>query len=195
MSNDPAGSQRPVSPGRRKLVIVSIGVAGAAIGAGLVARRAGAGDDRALRFASLDDARDELDRLARAPRLASATSWGWARTVTHCAQSIEYSMSGFPQAKSALFQRTVGTAAIQVFAWRGRMTHDLAEPIPGAPALDEKAAPGPALERLRASMRAFVQWPGPLRPHFAYGELAKAEYERAHAMHRANHFSAFRAEA
>ena len=34
-------------------------------------------------------------------------------------------------------------------------------------------------------------WQGPLRPHFAYGKLSKPEFERAHAMHLANHFSAF----
>jgi hypothetical protein len=41
-------------------------------------------------------------------------------------------------------------------------------------------------------MQAFLKWTGPLRPHFAYGELAKPEYELAHAMHLANHLSAFR---
>ena len=69
--------------------------------------------------------------------------------------------------------------------------------LPGAeptPSLDTKATTGPAIERLHASMRAFLKWTGPLRPHFAYGELAKPEYELAHAMHLANHLSAFRVE-
>jgi hypothetical protein len=75
------------------------------------------------------------------------------------------------------------------------MTHDLGEPIPGAPALDAAAAASPAMERLEASMRDFLRWTGPLRPHFAYGALTKPEYERAHALHLANHLSAFRIEA
>jgi len=165
-------------------------VGAAAIGAGFAAGR-GSGADRGLRFGSLADARDELERLGQAPALASMTAWSWAQTMTHCAQSIEYSMSGFPQMKPALFQHTIGSAAISVFAWRGRMTHDLAEPIPGAPSLEAETAAGPALARLHASMRAFLSWAGPLQPHFAYGALAKPEYERAHALHLANHFSAF----
>ncbi|HSC64041.1 MAG TPA: DUF1569 domain-containing protein [Caldimonas sp.] len=184
--------QPPASGRRRQLVLGSIGVGAAAIAAGLATRRPSGG--RELRFASLADAQDELGRLGRAPTLASVAAWSWAQTLDHCAQSIEYSMSGFPQMKSALFQRTVGAAAIAVFAWRGRMTHDLAEPIPGAPPLAADAAAGVATGRLDAAMRAFLQWPGPLQPHFAYGELAKPAYERAHAMHLANHLSAFRVE-
>jgi hypothetical protein len=187
--------QHPLSARRRKLVLASIGVAAAAIGAGFVAGGRSADGDRALRFGSLADAREELERLRQAKTLASATAWSWAQTLTHCAQSIEYSMSGFPQMKPALFQHTLGAAAISVFAWRGRMTHDLAEPIPGAPALDRAATAGPAIERLEASMRNFLQWPGPLRPHFAYGALTRPEYEKAHALHLANHLSAFRIEA
>jgi hypothetical protein len=66
---------------------------------------------RSLRFASLAEAAVELDQLAQAPALASTTDWSWAQTLVHCAQSIEYSMIGYPSGKSALFQRTVGTAA------------------------------------------------------------------------------------
>ena len=180
---------------RRRLVLVTVGVGAAAIGVSLAARRGSVDADRGLRFASLADAREELTRLAQARSVVSATAWNWAQTLTHCAQSIEYSMSGFPEMKPALFQRTVGTAAIGVFGWRGRMTHDLGEPIPGAPPLDASAPAAPAIERLLASMQAFSQWSGTLRPHFAYGDLAKPDYERAHAMHLANHLSAFRADA
>jgi hypothetical protein len=42
-------------------------------------------------------------------------------------------------------------------------------------------------------MQTFAQHTGPLMPHFAYGALDKADYEQAHAMHLANHFSAFEA--
>lgn len=141
-------------------------------------------------LASLDEAMRELERLAQAPALVSQAAWTWPQTLDHCAQSIEYSLSGFPQPKSALFQRTLGAAAFSVFAWRGRMTHDLAEPIPGAPPLG--ASDGAvALARLRNAVQAFQASTAPLQPHFAYGVLSKAEYDHAHAMHLANHFSAF----
>ena len=131
--------------------------------------------------------------MVRKKKALKARGMGsWAQTLVHCAQSIEYSMSGFPEPKSKLFQHTLGSAAIGVFSWRGRMTHALAEPIPGAPALDVKSDPAQSVERLRASMLEFANWTEPLRPHFAYGELTKPEYELAHAMHLANHLSAFR---
>ena len=95
--------------------------------------------DRELQFASLDEALAELAQLAGSGEPVSHTTWNWATTLTHCAQSIEYSMAGFPQAKPVLFQRTIGAAAYGVFAWRGRMSHDLTEPIPGAPSLDAEA--------------------------------------------------------
>jgi Protein of unknown function (DUF1569) len=179
---------------RRSFVVLAAGgttALGAALGVSGCQQRSSV-NDRQLQFPSLAAAEEELVRLAQAKQLASGATWGWAQTLAHCAQSIEYSMTGFPQSKSALFQRTVGAAAIGVFAWRGRMTHDLADPIPGAPVLDAQLDQSKALERLRASILNFRQWSGPLQPHFAYGALDKQAFELAHAMHIANHLSAFR---
>ena len=38
------------------------------------------------------------------------------------------------------------------------------------------------------AMGRFEAFNGPLKPHFAYGELDKAAYTRAHLMHLANHW-------
>lgn len=149
--------------------------------------------DRQLLFSSLKDAEEDLNKLAAASKLVSGAVWSWAQTLEHCAQSIEYSISGFPESKSQLFQNTVGSAAFEVFAWRGRMTHDLAEPIPGAPSLAIGTAPEVALKRLQAAMANFRNWSKTLQPHFAYGTLDKKTYEQAHAMHLASHLSQFRA--
>lgn len=185
--------QKKIDPSRRSFVIAATGATTALAAGGIAGCQGKAGEDRQLQFASLAAAEDELARLAQAKERVSSAAWSWAQTLAHCAQSIEFSMSGFPQAKSALFQRTVGSAALGLFSWRGRMTHNLAEPIPGAPALEAAADPQLALKRLRDAIAAFRGWPGPLRPHFAYGALGKQEYELAHAMHLANHLSAFRA--
>ncbi len=147
--------------------------------------------DRQLVLSTLDDALQELERLSAAPALSSATAWNWTQTLTHCAQSIEYSMTGYPQPRSALFQQTLGATALALFTWRGRMTHDLGEAIPGAPALDAGAAVDQAQARLKKAVADFAQTTAPLQPHFAYGALDKAAYAQAHAMHLANHFSAF----
>jgi len=177
----------------RRAFLASTAGAGAALVAVASTGCADSKNDRRLQFASLAEAMIELAQLAKASELASGTAWDWPQTLVHCAQSIEYSMTGFPQAKSALFQRTAGTVAYSVFAWRGRMTHDLADPIPGAPALQRNGDAAAALARLQGAVQAFQQWAEPLQPHFAYGALSKGEYEPAHAMHLANHFSAFRA--
>ncbi len=121
----------------------------------------------------------------------SAGAFNLPQMLTHLAQSVEYSMRGFPQAKSALFQHTVGTAAFALFQARGAMHHNLAEPIPGAP--DLAAEPSAlnldaAKARLLAALREFDAFAGTLKPHFAYGALDKAQYTRAHLMHMAQHW-------
>lgn len=177
--------RKNIQPSRRAFVLAT-----ALLGLGTSACNPASSNDRQLRFATLAAAQEELARLARASELRTGTAFNWVQTLVHCAQSIEFSMSGFPQPKSALFQRTAGAAAFGVFAWRGRMTHDLSEPIPGAPALEATIAPAQALARLHGAIRAFQAWSGPLQPHFAYGALDKKSYELAHAMHLANHLSA-----
>jgi len=148
-------------------------------------------EERPLSLTTWAAAQAELQRLAQAPGLHSSAHWSWAQTLVHAAQSIEYSMHGFPQAKPRWFQATLGTTALQVFQWRGRMSHDRSEPIPGAPALDPKTSAAQALARLQDAIAAFQAWTGPLQPHFAYGPLDKARYEQAHAMHLAHHLAQF----
>ena len=176
----------------RRTFLTTSAVAAVAAGAAYLMYRPA--HDRQLVFATLDEAMREVERLqgASLQALAPETAFGWSQTLEHCAQSIEYSLQGFPAPQSALFQSTLGAAAFNVFAWRGRMHHGLAEPIPGAPAL---AATTPdaaaALARLRQAAQGFAAHTGALQPHFAYGALGKAQYEQAHAMHLAQHLSVF----
>lgn len=162
-----------------------------ALAAGGMLTACATGQDRSLQFGTLAAAQDEVARLAQATALDSGAVFSWSQTLEHCAQSIEFSMSGFPEPKSALFQKTVGAAAFSVFSWRGKMSHNLAEPIPGAPVLASDTPAAAAVERLQKAIAAFAQWTGDLKPHFAYGELTKPQYEQAHAMHLAQHLSGF----
>jgi hypothetical protein len=116
-------------------------------------------------------------------------SWTLAQMLNHAAQSIDYSIDGFPEMKSALFRGAVGSVAFAVFQARGRMSHTLDEPIPGAPALDAQAPLEPAITRALAALRRFEAHSGALAPHFAYGALDKPQYTRAHLMHVANHWT------
>jgi hypothetical protein len=136
---------------------------------------------------SLDEALRWLDRLDKSASVKSSTAWKMSGVLEHLAQSIEMSVDGFPEPKSALFQNTVGAAAFAVFGWRGRMSHGLTDPIPGAPALTQSDDWKPAAQRLRAAIGRFNANTGALKPHFAYGNLSRADFAMAHAFHIANH--------
>ena len=147
---------------------------------------AGCGAGEVSTFPTFAAAMKAVESLAAGHKLVS--TWSLAQMLEHAAQSVEYSMHGFPQPRSALFRHTVGSAAFAVFDARGRMSHALDEPIPGAPALAADAPLPAAIERLLAALRAFEAHTGVLAPHFAYGALDKAQYTRAHLMHLANHW-------
>ena len=144
-------------------------------------------------FTSWKQAQQAVLDLLFVPRVVQGSPWNLSQVLQHLAQSIEFSMQGFPALKGAWFRSSIGSAAFAVFNARGTMSHDLAEPIPGAPALDASQALRTSVNRLLAAMDAFAQFGGTLRPHFAYGELTKPQYERAHLMHLANHWTQLQA--
>ncbi|MFG6488854.1 DUF1569 domain-containing protein [Roseateles sp. BYS78W] len=144
-------------------------------------------------FMSWKQAQQAVLDLLFTPKVVQDNPWNLSQVLQHLAQSIEFSMQGFPVLKGAWFRSTLGSAAFSVFNARGAMSHSLDEPIPGAPALDPSQALKTAVNRLLAAMDAFTQFNGTLRPHFAYGELTKPQYERAHLMHLANHWTQFHA--
>ncbi len=142
-------------------------------------------------FGSLKLARERvLDLLFRTPTHDSP--WSLSQLLQHLAQSIEYSMQGYPEMKSAVFRALIGNSAWLVFNARGAMSHSLTEPIPGAPPLDATRSLKASVDRLLAALTAFEAWQGPLQAHFAYGQLDKAQYTRAHLMHLANHWERLR---
>jgi len=147
---------------------------------------AGCGVAEVKTFPTLAAAVAAIEALS--PRDRSGGDWALPKVLHHLAQSVEYSMDGFPELKSALFRAAVGRVAFAVFEARGAMGHSLVEPIPGAPALEVDAPLVPAKARLLAALQRFEAHAGALAPHFAYGELDKVQYTRAHLMHLANHW-------
>ncbi len=144
-------------------------------------------------FASWKQAQEAVLDLLFREKVVVDNPWNLSQVLQHLAQSIEFSMQGFPVLKGAWFRSSIGSAAFAVFNARGAMSHDLAEPIPGAPALDAAQTLKTSVQRLLDAMDAFARFNGTLRPHFAYGELTKPQYERAHLMHLANHWTQFHA--
>lgn len=144
--------------------------------------------DRELRFVNLDEALKEI-KLLESKRIKISGEWNLSQVASHLAQSIEYSMNGFPELKNAIFRFTVGKIAFSVFSSKGYMSHDLNAPIPGATELDKDIDVKLSFQRLYKAIDDFKNFQSELKPHFAYGNLTKSEYEKAHAMHIANHLS------
>jgi hypothetical protein len=140
---------------------------------------------------SLDAAQQLLAGLVDQP-LVSLKGWTPTEVFNHCAQSIEYSISGYPALKPGWFRSSVGPLAFSVFAARGAMRHPLAEAIPGAAPLSAPATQAQALQRLQQAFADFAAYQGELQPHFAYGVLSHADYAQAHVLHLYNHMSLIR---
>jgi hypothetical protein len=144
--------------------------------------------DRKLRFKDFNTALAEL-KLLEQNKVTSSTNWNLSQILNHCAQSIEYSMVGYPELKSIIFRKTIGKIAISVFLNRGYMNHGLNDEITGAPKLPSESNLKDAFNRLYNSIDAFKNFTAELKPHLAYDNLSKEDYEAAHAMHIANHLS------
>jgi hypothetical protein len=134
----------------------------------------------------------EADPIAALTRLvdelspdACDASARWA--LAHCAQSIEFSLAGYPKLRSGLFRATIGKLAKRKFLGAGRMSHDIAAPVAGAPEIPATIAFADARVRLLAAIAAFRDHAGPLAPHLAYGPCTKPEYAALHLMHLEDH--------
>lgn len=123
--------------------------------------------------------------------LQSDTHWTPSQVFQHLAQSVEGSLHGFTELKPAWFRATIGPIALAVFQARGKMSHPLDEPIPGAAPLDATMATDAALDRLLISLSA-LQKASETQPHFAYGDLTLHQTWAAHQLHIEQHLTALR---
>lgn len=139
-------------------------------------------------FASLREVKEELLRMKDRADIRTA-QWSLYEMLVHCAQTIEYSMSGYPKMKPKLVRQTVGRLVIRKFLRQGRMKHNLTAHVPGAEAVAAQGTPEEGIERLLQAIAAFEAHKGPFAPHLIFGELSKEEYDRYFAMHVADHFS------
>lgn len=129
---------------------------------------------------------DQLQMLRTQP-LRSSGAWSPYRMFTHLAQSVAYSMDGYPRMRPEWFRASVGSAAFFAFETAGAMRHGLDEPIPGAPDIAVEGDPASAIDGLVHALQRFDAHAGLLRPHFAYGALDKGRYAAAHSMHVQDH--------
>ena len=129
-----------------------------------------------------------LEHLERNPATAIDGEWTLYRVLIHCAQSIEYSLTGFPVNRSIVLRRTIGPLIARRFLKRGAMSHNRAEPIPGAPAIPEDGSVPEAVRRLREAMARFTNHSEQVSEHFIFGRLSKQQFAQLHVLHVRNHF-------
>lgn len=123
--------------------------------------------------------------------LTSDGQWQVSEIFQHLSQSVLGSLHGFPTLKPSWFRHTIGPMALQVFKARGRMSHPLAEPIPGMPAFDMTLSSEAALTQLLTALEQLSQ-ASQFQPHFAYGQLNKTDVIAAHVLHIEQHLSEIR---
>ncbi|PCJ32887.1 MAG: hypothetical protein COA99_16185 [Moraxellaceae bacterium] len=173
---------------RKSFLRLTAGVAvTAAVGTSLTG--CGAAEGRQLTFSTIDEVLSELDLMeANVDTVIMDQPYSLYKALTHMAQSLEYSMTGYPKLDSPVV-RSVKKIGFLAFKSQGYMTHDLAAPVPDAPAISDEGPLDAAFLRLRNACNDFQVHTGALHPHFSYGVLNRDDWELAHSFHCANHFS------
>ncbi|MCB1176729.1 MAG: DUF1569 domain-containing protein [Leptospiraceae bacterium] len=143
-----------------------------------------------VRLHSLEESLTELEKLENAKSITTTGNWDINQIFEHMAQSIEYSLSGYPDNKPYIIRKTIGRIVLSKFLGQGYMSHDLNSPIPGAPTLNKNPDFKPGISRLKNAIYSFINYTGEPKIHFVYDSVSKKEYDKIHAMHIANHLSA-----
>ena len=138
-----------------------------------------------IKLVTFDESLAALDKTAPVSGLGAA--------LAHCAQSIDYSLTGFPTQRGWLVRKLIAPHLLRKFLRQGFMTHDVHAPIPLAPAISPELPFEEGVAKLRGAMERFRVHAGPLAPHFAFGDISRDDYERLHSMHLADHLSSFAA--
>lgn len=115
------------------------------------------------------------------------SAWNLSQTLQHCAQTVRYSVTGYPRLKPALFRATAGALAKRVFLRRGAMKHSLTADIAGAPSLDADLPVPEAAAQLASAVTLFTTHTSPHALHPAYGRCTHAEFAALHTYHLAEH--------
>jgi hypothetical protein len=119
--------------------------------------------------------------------LAPASTWNLSQTIQHCAQTVRYSVVGYPRLRPALFRATAGALAKHLFLRRGATRHSLDAEIDGAAPLAADRPAADAATELAEAVALFTGHTGPHATHPAYGRCTHEQFERLHAMHLAEH--------
>ena len=112
-----------------------------------------------------------LDKVVISHPVASG-EWDIVQILQHCAQSVEYSMLGYPHHKSDLFKVTLGSLVFAMFESNRKMSHNLSKPILGTAILDKHLNTSnhvtDVYARFKQSLSNFQDYDEVIAPHFTY---------------------------
>ena len=119
--------------------------------------------------------------------LSPRGTYTFSQTVQHAAQSIGYSMTGYPRLAPVSLRVTVGRTVKHLFLRRGAMRHNLSAPVSGAPDLDPRLPDLVAIAVLRATVSRLAAFDGALQPHPTYGRCTKEQVASLQTLHLREH--------
>ncbi len=143
-----------------------------------------------LKAGNLNDVREFLVHdLHKFDLVSAGHGWSLYKTLLHCAQTIEFSMSGYPKLKPLIIRRTVGRIVLKKFLKNNKMKHDLTAPVPGAAEIADEGNISEAVAVSVKTIDDFMSYSGQYKEHLLFGKLSKKEYDEYFTLHYADHFS------
>lgn len=132
--------------------------------------------------------REQLNQLNE-DDIKVKTDWSMYHTLVHCAETIEYSMNGYPEMKPAFLRATVGKLAIKKFLRQGYMKHSLVADVAGGRKIKEDGSFEEGKNILLSMIDEFLNYKGKFAPHLLFGNLSREEYDQYFVLHIQDHFS------
>jgi hypothetical protein len=140
---------------------------------------------RELRFKTFEEALAELERLEQGP-VTPLGNWSFFQALDHCAGAIRFSMGGTPLPRPGWKRRLTGWIFKKITLWKGSIRAGVQNPRVSSQRVEGDAVE--TAQRLRETIKTFQSYNGPWTPHPFFGRLTKAEWEKIHIYHMANHF-------
>lgn len=118
-------------------------------------------------------------------------NWSPYKTFVHCAQTIKYSMEGYPKTKPLIIQLTLGKIVFKSYLKQGYMKHNLSAPVPGSPFIEDSNDINRGIDILIDAIDLFQKFEGEFKRHLIFGGMTKEEYGTYFSMHIMDHLSEF----
>lgn len=146
---------------------------------------------RELRFKTFDNALEEIQRLEQGS-VVSLGNWSFFQALDHCARAIRFSMGGTPLPRPVWKRRLIGFLVKHLVLLKGSLPAGIQNPRVSAQRVEGDVSI--ATLRLREAIDGFHGYTGPLTAHPFFGPLTKAEWEKIHLFHLANHLGFLQSE-